>query len=136
MPGWFDEPEDLEFESDVVQLQVGDTAHLEDLGTLFKELWPQVTTGADLYLGGYSMELGSGDNAEYRMAQKLVALHVPNRYRLLEEETIRLMSEWVPLAQFQFQLQDQVYVGRFLIRHEDLAARRFDRVRSLTMFTE
>ncbi|MBE1493881.1 hypothetical protein H4696_000981 [Amycolatopsis lexingtonensis] len=134
MPGWFDEPENLEFESDAVQLQVGDTAHLEDLRTLFEELWPQATTGADLYLGGYSMELGIGENAEYGMAEDSIAHDVPDRDRLVEEETIRLMSEWLPLAQFQ--LEDQVHVGRFLIRHEDLAARRFDRVRSLTMFTE
>ncbi|MEV4052032.1 DUF1963 domain-containing protein [Amycolatopsis sp. NPDC049688] len=134
MPGWFDEPENLEFESDAVRRQVGDTTHLEELRTVFKQLWPQVTTGADLYLGGYSTELGIGENAEYEMAEDSTPPDAPDRDRLVEEETIRLMREWIPLAQFQ--TEDQVHVGRFLIRHEDLAARRFERVRSLTMFTE
>jgi hypothetical protein len=51
----------------------------------------------------------------------------------LEKEALRVMREWVPLAQF---VPDDVYRGRFLIRHEDLAARRFDRARSFTAFTE
>ncbi|MEU2700015.1 MULTISPECIES: DUF1963 domain-containing protein [Micromonospora] len=53
----------------------------------------------------------------------------------LYEEEQRVMREWVPLAQFG--VPDEEYVNaRFLIRHDDLAARRFDRVLSFCEFTE
>lgn len=51
----------------------------------------------------------------------------------MEEEAHRLMREWVPLAQFEL---DDVYIGRFLIRHDDLAAGRLDKACSFTAFTE
>ncbi|MFI7205507.1 YwqG family protein [Micromonospora aurantiaca (nom. illeg.)] len=53
----------------------------------------------------------------------------------LYEEEQRVMREWVPLAQFG--VPDEEYVNaRFLIRHDDLAARRFDEVLSFCEFTE
>lgn len=51
----------------------------------------------------------------------------------VEEEAHRVMREWVPLAQFR---ADEVHVGRFLVRHDDLAARRLDKVLSVTEFLE
>ena len=51
----------------------------------------------------------------------------------LEEEALRVMREWVPLAQF---VPDEVYQARFLIRHDDVAAGRFDKALSFTAFTE
>jgi hypothetical protein len=68
------------------------------------------------------MELGIGDNPESHIAQDD------------DEETRRVMREWVPLARFR--TAEDVYYGRFLIRHEVLAARRFDRALSFTMVTE
>ena len=51
----------------------------------------------------------------------------------LEEEALRVMREWVPLAQFD---PEEVYLARLLIRHDDLAAGRFDKALSFTTFTE
>jgi hypothetical protein len=51
----------------------------------------------------------------------------------LEEEALRVMREWVPLAQF---VPDEVYQARFLIRHDGVAAGRFDKALSFTAFTE
>lgn len=56
------------------------------------------------------------------------------RWRLQREEGQRLVGEWLLLAQFP--TQSEVYYGCFLIRAEDLGAKRFDRIRSFTMFTE
>jgi hypothetical protein len=142
LPRWLEDSyteHDLADESDVVQRMLGELTHVEELRALVGRLWPDEDQYADLYIGGYSMELGIGDNPESHLAAATVGASQPDlppseRYRAEEEETQRLMREWLPLAQFQ--TCDDVYYGRFLIRNDDLAARRFDKVLSFTMFTE
>ncbi len=90
------------------------------------------------------MELGVGDNPEYHMASDSLTARrkagepmptgAADREAMVAEDQQRVMREWVPLAQFG--TVDEVYYGRFMIRHDDLAARRFDKAQSYTMFTE
>jgi uncharacterized protein YwqG len=141
LPRWLEDPdfEDLEFESDVVKELVSELTHIKELNELVGRLWPEESPYTDLYLGGYSMELGMGDNPESHLAADNIKERHPDlpsseRYRAEEEETQRVMREWLPLAQFQ--TRDDVYYGRFLIRNDDLAAGRFDKALSFTMFTE
>ncbi|KUL27056.1 YwqG family protein [Actinoplanes awajinensis] len=109
-----------------------DLRQVTELRALAEELWPKLNS-ADVYLGGYTADIGAlatdhlYDTPETRMAEKT------RQGRSLEEETLRVMREWVPLAQFD---PDDVHIGRFLIRHEDLAASRFDKALSFTAFTE
>ena len=142
LPRWLEEPDsedDLRFESDVVRQVVSELTHVGELRALVGRLWPATSQYADLYLGGYSMELGRGDNPESHLAAASIRASQPDlpsseRYRAEQEETQRLMREWLPLAQFG--TRDEVYYGRFLIRNDDLAAGRFDQALSFTMFTE
>jgi Domain of unknown function (DUF1963) len=123
-----------------------DLRHRDELCELAKELWPR-NPRSDVYLGGYNSS-GAGvteymdETPETRMAdenltarQKVDGREIAEaEWELrLEEETLRVMREWIPLAQFA---KVDAYWGCFMIRHEDLAARRFDRVVSRTEFTE
>ncbi|HUQ55243.1 hypothetical protein [Lentzea sp.] len=56
------------------------------------------------------------------------------RFSTREQAEYRLTREWVPLAQFY--TESDYYYGCFLIGFDDLAAKRFDGMRSFTMFTE
>ena len=70
-----------------------------------------------------------------RFRRAAIELGIPEgeeKFRL-EEEVDRPMREWVQLAQFGIA---DVYAGRFLIRHDDLAAGRLDKALSFTCFTE
>lgn len=142
LPRWLESScseHELKFESDIVKQLISELTHAEELRALVGRLWPTKSRHADLYLGGYSMELGTGDNPESHLAAANISDSQPDlpwseQYRAEQEETHRLMREWLPLAQFQ--TRDDVYYGRFLIRHDDLAAGRFDMVLSFTMFTE
>ncbi len=114
---------------------------------LVGELWPE-GNGTDLTLGGYTSGIGAlrtdflYETPESRMAedalearQKTGDLVIPRDefHVRLERETLRVMREWLPLAQF---VPDDVYIGRILIRRDDLAAARFDKALSFTAFTE
>lgn len=149
LPGWFEDDEDEdEDEEDARPEHLGlHLSHLEELRALVKELWPE-SPGATVSLGGHSMDIGAlrtdhmFETPETRMADDILrarrkagepAGSPDERMRQLELETLRLMREWVPLAQF---VPDDVYRGRFLIRHDDLAAGRLDKALSFTAFTE
>jgi uncharacterized protein YwqG len=139
LPGWLEDDDNLDAANDFVQGLARGLTHTEELKGLVDELWPEQQHHFNPYLGGYSMELGVGDNPESHLAAAAVKAAHPDwswseQYAAEQVETQRLMREWVPLAQFE--TADDVYYGRFLIRHEDLAARRFDKVLSFTMFTE
>ncbi|MGW4873932.1 DUF1963 domain-containing protein [Streptomyces chartreusis] len=146
LPSWF-EDDDEGSQSDDLEHLARNLAHRRELSALVGELWPE-SKGAAVCLGGYSMGVGElcTDNMyatpETRMAEDILAarekageLVVPpdERNLCLEEEALRVMREWVPLAQF---VPDEVYHARFLIRHDDLAAGRFDKALSFTAFTE
>ena len=151
LPSWFDdEDEDLDGnprsrDQEHLALHL---PHLVELCALTEELWPQ-GNGATVYLGGYSMDVGGTRTGylyvtpETDMADRVLKARkkagetVPTswreRYVRTEKEALKVMREWVPLAQF---VPDDVYRGRFLIRHDDLAAGRLDKALSITGFTE
>lgn len=140
LPEWIEE-RDVEFESDVVKRLFDDLEHIDELCELVDDLWPS-RRGATFRMGGYCVEIGGQDPPWTRMAhanlKKRFEAHpdLPRseRSRLRREEECRLVREWVPLAQFL--TESDFYHGCFLIGCDDLAAKRFDRMRSFTMFTE
>ena len=149
LPDWF-EDEDLDGNprsNDQEHLALH-LPHLDELCALAEELWPQ-GNGADVFLGGYSMVDGGTrtdhmfETPETVMADEILDARekagevAPASWRercvQVEKEALQVMREWVPLAQF---VPDDVYRGRFLIRHADLAAGRIDKALSFTDFTE
>ncbi|WP_416483265.1 DUF1963 domain-containing protein [Streptomyces sp. CL12] len=151
LPSWFQDDElfqddDEASQSDDLEHLGLNLAHREELWALARELWPG--GGGAISLGGYCMNIGATatdhmyDTPETDMAYGILAAREkagelvgpPDEWDLrLEKETLRVMREWVPLAQFY---PDDYYYGRFLIRHDDLAAGRFDKALSFTAFTE
>ncbi|RDI31803.1 uncharacterized protein DUF1963 [Lentzea flaviverrucosa] len=131
LPDWI-ERRDVQSESDAVK----------QLCELVDDLWPSQDRFCTLRIGGYCREIGGQDNPYAQMAfdgaRSLLAADadtsVEERFRLQGEEEHRLIQEWVPLAQFP--TNGEFYYGCFLIRSDDLAAQRFDQMRSFTMFTE
>ncbi|BEL05272.1 DUF1963 domain-containing protein [Actinoplanes sichuanensis] len=141
LPGWLEDDEDLESygESRPVRHLGLDLSHLNDLRALAAELWPD-DGDPGFALGGYTSGIGEMATdflytiPETGMAEAaLEARGAATTDVDLEQETVRVMREWVPLAQF---VPDDVYIGRFLIRYDDLAAACFDRALSFTAFTE
>ncbi|WP_330276354.1 YwqG family protein [Lentzea sp. NBC_00516] len=140
LPDWIEE-RDVEFEPDTVKQLFDELKHLDELCALVGELWPAQDRYAALRLGGYGREIGGQDGPWTQMASVNIGdrprgsdLQRAEWFRRLREEESRLRREWVPLAQFP--TESDVYYGCFLISTDDLAARRFDRMRSFTMFTE
>ncbi|MGW0868642.1 DUF1963 domain-containing protein [Streptomyces sp. NPDC002611] len=146
LPSWF-EDDDEASQSDDQEHLARNLAHGKELCALAGELWPESNRAA-VHLGGYSRGIGelSTDNLyttpETQMAQDILEAREkagelvvpPEEWSLrLEQEALRVMREWVPLAQF---VPEDVYRARFLIRHDDLAAGRFDKALSFTAFTE
>jgi uncharacterized protein DUF1963 len=141
LPDWL-EMDELEL-SDYQLDQVRELPHRKELLALVGDLWPK-TRRAEIRIGGYSGHIGGylGKNVyatpETEMAWKniearKVGMTPDEAMYLLEEELHRVMREWVPIAQFR---ADEVHIGRFLIRHDDLAARRLDKALSFTEFLE
>lgn len=141
LPEWVEE-RDVTLESDVVKQLFDELEHLDLLCELVDDLWPAPDRSATLRLGGHCTAIGGLDTPWTRMARAdLVRRHgafrdLPRaeRFRLLRAEEHRLIREWVPLAQFH--TESDYYYGCFLMSLDDLAAKRFDRARSFTMFTE
>jgi hypothetical protein len=122
LPLWFDDDDEAREESESVERVMGALPHAVELRALANELWPW--KGRKFGLGGYDTQPRSGiseptlEMADYDY-----------------EEQFRLKREWVTLACFDT-ADDELYVGYFLIRFDDLAAGRFDKVRSFTTFLE
>jgi hypothetical protein len=132
LPDWI-EDRDARFEA----------GNVKQLCEIVGELWPETDDRyrSTLQIGGYCRNVGSSDDPHSQMSfdsvQKRAAgsdLSIDERRRLQREEEHQLVREWLPLAQFP--TQSEVYYGCFLLRAEDLAAKRFDQMRSYTMFTE
>jgi hypothetical protein len=149
LPEWLNHDEDGEGGdglSDFQRHQARDLPHRKELYALAGRLWPDATYAA-FQFGGYSTGIGemytdhllttpevelAADNLEARQKTGDLVIAPDEEDFRLEEEVHRVMREWVPLVQFD---PGDVYVGRFLIRVDDLAARRFDRAVSWTAFT-
>ncbi|WP_189222452.1 DUF1963 domain-containing protein [Saccharothrix coeruleofusca] len=141
LPDWLDDEEEAEFASDAAKQLLDELKHLDQLCALVDELWPP-RKGSWFHIGGYCAEIGGADPpwtlmAHANLKKRFEAepdLPRAERIRLRQEEERRLIREWVPLAQFP--TESDVYYGCFLISSDDLAAKRFERTRSFTMFTE
>jgi hypothetical protein len=144
-PEWLaeDEQELSGFQTHLVR----ELPHRKELCGLVGDLWPE-PKGIAFYLGGYSMNIGemytehlytvpevtmAADNLEALAAAGKPGIPSRDGDFSLEEKAHRLMREWVPLAQFE---SDDVYIGRFLIPHDDLAAGRLKQAFPFTAFTE
>jgi hypothetical protein len=143
LPDWIAD-RSVQFEAETVKQLFDELKHIDQLCELVGELWPEGKSRyrCTLRLGGYCHNVGSSDDPHTQMSSDSVreqqaansGLSSDERWRLQREEGQRLVGEWLPLAQFP--TQSEVYCGCFLIRAEDLAAQRFDQMRSFTMFTE
>jgi len=148
IPDWLNEEDEEDGLSDFQKRLARDLPHRKELHALAGRLWPNATYAA-FHFGGYTRGTGelytdhlsttpeltiAVENLEAR--QKAGGLVIPPEQEdfRLEEELHRVMREWVPLIQFE--PGDDVYIGRFLTRVDDLAARRFDQAVSCTAFTE
>ncbi|MGV9330099.1 DUF1963 domain-containing protein, partial [Streptosporangium sandarakinum] len=54
------------------------------------------------------------------------------RFSYLDEDALRLASEWIPLAN-EGRVHTEYYT-KFMIRHDDLAAARWDKALTVTDF--
>ncbi|WP_202970725.1 hypothetical protein [Saccharothrix sp. ALI-22-I] len=120
-----------------------DLPRRKELVALVGDLWPK-DGQAEIRIGGYSGHIGglSGKNVyatpETEMAwenikDRKVGMTQDETMFCLEEELHQVMRERVPLAQLR---ADELHIGRFLVHHDDLAARRPDKVFSVTEFLE
>lgn len=138
LPDWLDRSEDWLCDTQIQLLR--DMPHRKEMSALVERLWPERNwwIQRDVFVGGYT--ISAQDPPEVIMAdlereRQAMSLPRPERMVALYEEEQRVMREWVPLAQFG--VPDEEYVNaRFLIRHDDLAAGRFDRALSFCEFTE
>lgn len=146
LPEWLDSDE-AELSSFQKRL-ARDLPHRRELCALVERLWP-AGNSATFQFGGYSWNTGGisrghlYDDPELTIAEENLrsrrkagdpVLDGEQENFLVEEELQLVREEWIPLVQFE--PGDDVYFGRFLIRVEDLTARRFDRAVSWTEFTE
>ncbi|WP_433131037.1 DUF1963 domain-containing protein [Micromonospora sp. CA-240977] len=148
-PEWFgvgedDEDEDEDEDEDDLspfQQQVArdlerDLPHLDELCALANGLWPPDDGYTSAYLGGYADPEVIKGFAEQTLAWREktgeIVIPVAKWYSRVEEETHRLTTEWVSLARFP--VDNELYYrsdGRFVIRHDDLAAGRLDEALSM-----
>jgi hypothetical protein len=135
LPDWLDGAEHLR--TDFQRYLTRDLPHCAELAALADRLWPgrQPWIGDDLLIGGYSVSAQNSPETQLAAKDESPLPPGPERlYRWAEAED-RVLREWVPLAQFAVPHEEYVN-GRFLIRHEDLAAGRFDKALSFCEFTE
>ncbi|WP_159104604.1 DUF1963 domain-containing protein [Plantactinospora sp. BB1] len=145
-PNWL-EPDDeevdpLEGASEIARQLASELTHADELIALTYELWPAETRGGELCVGGYTWTIGGSESPEMQMARERLGVRLKtgpdlprsDRWHWLEEEEFRLTQEWVPLVQFA--TESDLHYGRFFISFADLAAGRFDKMRSFPGFTE
>ncbi|WP_432990631.1 DUF1963 domain-containing protein [Dactylosporangium sp. CA-233914] len=159
VPPWLTCDEESMGYVSAIQEWISPLTHTDELVAVVEELWPSpgsdtgfcrvgypTSLGSvdtpDFLIGGYSLELDSGVTPEYHIAADDVTARQESgeldvtpaeRDQLVATENPRIIREWVPLAQFA--TSHDLYYGCFMIRWDDLAAGRFDRALSFTMFS-
>lgn len=126
LPKWITE-EDYDFDSLVEERLFEGLKHVDELRELVDVLWPEVDRSSGFRLGGYCARIGGAATPWTQMTYAGFA-------DVSDAGEYQLVREWVPLAQFY--TASEFYYGCFLICFDDLAARRFENMRSFTMFTE
>ncbi|MFF5897573.1 DUF1963 domain-containing protein [Streptomyces argenteolus] len=126
---WHEFWEDLEwddmspFQQQLARYLERELPHLDELRSLAHRLWP---SGAYLVIGGYA-----DDEATVgRIAAKTLAKG--EWFSFQDEDALRLAGEWIPLAS-EGRVYTEYYT-RFVIRHEDLTAARWDKTLTVTHF--
>lgn len=137
LPPWLEERdedwdefwEDLEwddmsaFQQGLVRYMEHELPHLEELRSLAYDLW---SSDAYLVIGGYADdEVTFGSLMAKTLGQG-------QWFAYMEEDEFRLTSEWMPLAR-EGKTYEEHYT-KFMIRHEDLAAARWDKAVTVTHF--
>lgn len=126
---WHEFWEDLElddmspFQQQLARYMERELPHLDELRSLAYGLW---SSGAYLVIGGYADDertVGSITAKTLTQGQWLP---------LLDEDALRLASEWIPLAN-EGRIYEEHYT-KFMIRHDDLAAARWDKALTVTIF--
>ncbi|MGW0928063.1 DUF1963 domain-containing protein [Streptomyces sp. NPDC002644] len=127
--GWHEFWEDLEwedmssFQQRLARYMERGLPHLDGLRSLARDLWP---SGAPLVIGGYADDEATVGG----VLAKSLADGAWLSYA--DEDALRLAGEWIPLAR-----EARVYEEHsttFLIRHDDLAAARWDEALTVTHF--
>ncbi|MER5634505.1 DUF1963 domain-containing protein [Streptomyces nitrosporeus] len=126
---WHEFWEDLEwddmspFQQQLARYMERELPHLDELRSLAYGLW---SSGAYLVIGGYA------DDEEMVSGIMAKTLAKGQWLSYLEEDAFRLAGEWIPLAS-QGRIYEEYYT-KFMIRHDDLAAARWDKALTVTVF--
>ena len=126
---WHEFWEDLEwddmspFQQQLARYMERELPHLDELRSLAYGLW---SSGAYLVIGGYADDEATVGSITAKTLAK------GERFSYLDEDALRLASEWIPLAN-----EGRAYAEhytKFMIRHDDLAAARWDKALTVTVF--
>ncbi|MFE5208113.1 DUF1963 domain-containing protein [Streptomyces sp. NPDC056600] len=127
---WHEFWEDLEwddmypFQQRLARYMERELPHLDELRSLAHGLW---SSGAYLVLGGYADDEATvGGITAKALAEGKPFAPLP------EEDAFRLAGEWIPLADEGRAYEE--YSTKFMIRHDDLAAARWDKALTVTSF--
>ncbi|MFK3733919.1 DUF1963 domain-containing protein [Streptomyces sp. NPDC088090] len=127
--GWHEFWEDLEwddmspFQQQLVRYMERELPHLAELRSLAYDLWP---SGAYLVIGGYADDEATVGSITAKTLAKGKWLSCT------DEDALRLASEWIPLANEARGYAE--YYTKFMIRHDDLTAARWDKALTVTVF--
>ncbi|MEU3553945.1 DUF1963 domain-containing protein [Streptomyces fragilis] len=126
---WHEFWEDLErddmspFQQRLARYMERELPHLDELRSLAHDLW---SSGAYLVIGGYADDEETVGGIAVKTSAK------GGWPACTEEDAVRLASEWIPLAN-QGRIYEEYYT-KFVIRHDDLAAARWDKALTVTVF--
>jgi hypothetical protein len=126
---WHEFWEDLEwddmspFQQQLAQYMERELPHLDELRSLAHSLW---SSGAYLVIGGYA------DDEMTVSSIMAKTLGEGKWLSYLDEDALHLASEWIPLAN-EARIYEKYYT-KFMIRQDDLAAARWDKALTVTVF--
>ncbi|WP_017604366.1 DUF1963 domain-containing protein [Nocardiopsis alkaliphila] len=126
---WHEFWEDLEwddmspFQQRLARYVERELPHLDELRSLAYDLW---SSSAYLVIGGYADDDTTFDDLMAKTLAKGESFPYP------DEDAFRLVSEWIPLAN-EGRIYEEYYT-KFMIRHDDLAAARWDKALTVTIF--
>ncbi|MGW7284015.1 DUF1963 domain-containing protein [Streptomyces sp. NPDC054847] len=126
---WHEFWEDLEwddmspFQQQLARYMERELPHLDELRSLAHGLW---SSGAYLVIGGYADDEATVGSILAKTPAKGQWFAYP------DEDRLQLASEWIPLAN-EARVYAEYYT-KYMIRHDDLAAARWDKALTVTIF--